>query len=72
MKRVYVYLCCALCAVPVFAQWELMRVNTSTGQVQPLIGDTQSPIAIELSATTPETPDADTQRDQPTITVEPG
>jgi len=42
------------------------------GQTRQLAGEPGSYLTIELTATRPQTPDADTQIDRPMITVEPG
>ncbi|MFH1746323.1 MAG: transglutaminase domain-containing protein [Planctomycetota bacterium] len=47
-------------------------VLTKDGQVRQLLPDEQRPLTIELTATTPETPDADTAIERPMIVVKPG
>ncbi|HUU83542.1 MAG TPA: transglutaminase domain-containing protein [Phycisphaerae bacterium] len=47
-------------------------ILTSEGDIDTLDGHEGSPLTIELTATTPETPDADTRIDRPMIVVKPG
>jgi hypothetical protein len=47
-------------------------ILTSQGEVRTLSADKGPRLTIEMTATTPETPDADTHTDRPKIVVEPG
>jgi hypothetical protein len=47
-------------------------ILTRDGDVRTLVGQRDRKLAIELTATKPETPDADTQVTKPTIVVKPG
>lgn len=47
-------------------------ILTRDGEVQPLTSDADAQLTIEIAATTPKTPDADTRTNRPMIVVEPG
>lgn len=47
-------------------------ILTEEGQIRRLEPDAATPLTIELTATVPETPDADTHTDRPMIVVKPG